>query len=349
MARPVLSLQSKTRSPVLQVVKTSIAAIASWLACNLLLGQPVPIFATIAALLVVQPSVNQSLAKGLERSIGVVLGVTLAYTAHELLGDATWVVLGVIVVSLLLAWVLRLTPGSANQIPISAMLVVALGGGTLHYAGERVIETVIGAVIGLVVNVIIVPPVLAGPAHAAVTRLADGIAASLDELTANLRSVSDAAALRSMLVRVRTLRALQAEAAAAVSTAEDSLMLNPLGTRHRTALERDREYLASLSVLVTRVVGMTRAVHDHYDDALASDPTVGAITVELDRASHDVRLSARNLTRPLHDDAEPVTAELPALTAPLVIAKPHPDHWILVGSLMEDLRRVREVLAGLAD
>jgi hypothetical protein len=44
-----------------------------------------------------------------------------------------------------------------------------------------------------------------------------------------------------------------------------------------------------------------------------------------------------------------VTAELPALTAPLVIAKPHPDHWILVGSLMEDLRRVREVLVGLAD
>lgn len=349
MTRTFLSLQSKTRSPLLQVAKTSVAAIVSWLACNLVLGQPVPIFATIAALLVVQPSVNQSLAKGLERSIGVILGVALAYAAHELLGDATWVVLGVIVVSLLLAWMLRLTPGSANQIPISAMLVVALGGGTLHYAGERVLETVIGAVIGLVVNVIIVPPVLAGPAHAAVTRLADGIASSLEDLTASLRSVVDAATLRSMLELVRTLRTQQAEATAAVSTAEDSLMLNPLGTRHRAALERDREYLASLSVLVTRVVGMVRAVHDHYDEGLVTDATVRAITIELDRAAHDVRLSARRLTQPLPDDAEPVTAELPALTAPLVIAKPHPDHWILVGSLMEDLRRVREVLVGLAD
>lgn len=349
MARTVLSLQSKTRSPLLQVAKTSIAAIASWLVCNLVLAQPFPIFATIAALLVVQPSVNQSLAKGLERSIGVILGVTLAFAANELLGDSTWVVLGVIVASLLLAWALRLTPGSANQIPISAMLVVALGGGTLQYAGERVIETVVGAIIGLVVNVIIVPPVLAGPAHDAVTRLADGVASSLDELTANLRSTTDAAARRSMLERARTLRTLQEQATATVSTAEDSLMLNPLGTRHRAALERDREYLVSLSVLVTRVVGMIRAVHDHYDDGLAIDVIVRAITVELDRAAHDVRLSARNLTRPIHDSATPVTAELPALTAPLVIAKPHPDHWILVGSLMEDLRRVREVLAGLAD
>ena len=68
-------LQVSSRGPLLQVLKTSVATIGAWLLCNIMLGQPLPIFAAIAALLVVQPSVNQSLSKGVERSIGVVAGV----------------------------------------------------------------------------------------------------------------------------------------------------------------------------------------------------------------------------------------------------------------------------------
>ncbi|HAM27837.1 MAG TPA: hypothetical protein DCP11_14385, partial [Microbacteriaceae bacterium] len=67
--RLIASLRASSRSPILQVLKTSVAAILAWLLSNLLLGQPLPIFAAIAALLVVQPSVNQSLAKGIERSV----------------------------------------------------------------------------------------------------------------------------------------------------------------------------------------------------------------------------------------------------------------------------------------
>ena len=44
----------------------------------------------------------------------------------------------------------------------------------------------------------------------------------------------------------------------------------------------------------------------------------------------------------VHVEPPAVTSDLPALTAPLVILKPNMDHWILFGSLMEDLRRVRE-------
>src|SRR5690554_7553298 len=123
-------VRGSSRSPLLQVFKTSVAVIAAWLLSNLLLSQPLPIFAAIAALLVVQPSVNQSIAKGIERSIGVILGVLLAYGASLLFGTSSWIVLAIIVVSLLLAWLLRLTPGSSNQIPISAMLVLAIGGGS---------------------------------------------------------------------------------------------------------------------------------------------------------------------------------------------------------------------------
>jgi uncharacterized membrane protein YgaE (UPF0421/DUF939 family) len=349
--RLIASLRASSRSPLLQVLKTSVAAILAWLICTVTLNQPLPIFAAIAALLVVQPSVNQSLAKGIERSVGVIFGVALAYGASLLFGHSGWIVLAIIVVSLLLAWALRLSPGSANQIPISAMLVLAIGVQTPGYAVNRIIETIIGAIVGLLVNAAIVPPVLLTPAHSAVAELAANVAAMLRTLAESLRSPRTAAELATMLTEARQLRSQRDSTAEALTRAEESLMLNPRGGRHRTILTRDRELLTSLGILVTRVLGMARALHDHYDADLHDDPVVASIALELDRAAHDLLLLAKDprSAAEAHEDADPITAELPALTAPLVVAKPDAQHWILVGSLMEDLRRVREEIIGGTD
>lgn len=344
-------LQVSSRSPLLQVLKTSVAAVVAWLLCNLLLNQPLPIFAAIAALLVVQPSVNQSVSKGVERSIGVVAGVLLAFGVGVLFGTSSWIVLGVIVLSLLLAWTLRLTPGSANQIPISAMLVLSIGAQTPDYAVNRIIETVIGAAVALLVNVVIVPPVMLGPAHLAVSRLANGVASALDALSATLSTRQGPEQREALLAQARELRGLRDTASSTISRAEESLMFNPRGGKHRTVLEHDRHFLLSLTALVTQVLGMARAVHDHYDEELTTDPIVESISIELNRAAHDLRLLARDPAHrpPTTPDAQPITAELPALTAPLVFAKPSQQNWILVGSLLEDLRRVREGIIGEQD
>lgn len=345
--RAITTVRASTRSPLLQVVKTSAAAAIAWFAAILLLDEPLPIFATIAALLVVQPSLNQSLAKGLERSVGVIVGVLLAYGAGVLFGTSSWIVLAIIVVALLLSWALKLTPGSANQIPISAMLVLAIGGSsTADYAIERVVETVIGVVVALGVNFAIVPPVIREPARSAVSTLASSIADTLDELSDALTSGITQVELNEVLTRARRLRELQRSAEEHVARAEESLLLNPRRGVHRQDVEWDRELLRRLGVLVTRVLGMTRAVRDHYDDSLQQEPMTRAIGTELDRAAHDLRL----LARPRGEiSPEALTSDLPALTAPLVVAAPHPQHWILIGALLEDLRRVREEIMGGRD
>lgn len=340
------SLRGSSRSPLLQVFKTSVAVIAAWLLSTLLLGQQLPIFAAIAALLVVQPSVNQSLAKGVERSFGVVLGVLLAYGAGMVFGESTWIVLAIVVVALLLSWALRLTPGSANQIPISAMLVLAIGGaGNPQYAVDRVVETLIGCLIGLLVNMLIVPPVLSAPAHHAIVRLGVLIAATLDSLSDALSRPQTTAELDAMLESAREMRPLQRQAQAAVTSAEESLLLNPRRGVHRQSIERDQVLMRKLAILVTRVLGLARAVHDRYDDELPNEPIVRSIAQELSRAAHDLRLlvGRPDVDPDRHDEVSP------ALTAPLVIATPHPAHWILIGSLMEDIRRVREEITGNTD
>jgi uncharacterized membrane protein YgaE (UPF0421/DUF939 family) len=336
------SLRATSRGSLLQVVKTSVAAIVAWFVCTAALGQPLPIFAAIAALLVVQPSVNQSLAKGLERSVGVILGVLLASAAQGFFGHSSLTVLGIIVVALLLAWMLRLSPGSAIQIPISAMLVIAVGATTPGYAVNRVIETIIGAVVGLVINTLIVPPVLVGPAGAAVRDLATSVADTLGSVAAALRSPQSGEQLSDLISRARALKGLRDAAAAALRQADESLMLNPRRGQHRQSLEHNHRLLASLTVLVTRVSGMARALSDNYDAGLTTDPFVASIAVELDRAAHDLIL----LIDERDGRAARGTVEPPALTSPLVIAKPDPRNWILIGSLLEDLRRVREEILG---
>jgi hypothetical protein len=336
------SLRQSARTPFLQVVKTSVAVVLTWAVCDLLFAQP-PIFAAIAALLVVQPSVNQSLAKGLERSVGVVLGVVLALGVGYLLGDAAWVVLSAVVLALLSSWALKLGPGSANQIPISAMLVLSIGALTPAYAVERVIETVIGAAVGLIVNVVIVPPVLIAPAHAAVLRLGREIAARIDDIAQSLTSPRTPVELRGLLHRARELRELRETTLDALAQAEESLTLNPRGGRGRRLLAEDEALFARLTALVTRVVGMTRTVHDRWHPGVPDEAVVRAIAEDLRRAAHDLRLVVREDTP---TNRAPTTAELPVLTAPLDVDVPDRGDWVLIGSLLEDLRRVREEIIG---
>jgi len=333
------SLRASSRSPLLQVLKTSVAVIAAWLLCSLLFHQTAPIFAAIAALLVVQPSVNQSIAKGIERSLGVILGVALAYGIGFAFGTGGWIVLAAIVAALLFSWVLRLGPGSANQIPISAMLVLTMGTPQVEFAVDRILETVIGAAIGLAVNVLIVPPVLLQPGHLAVGRLAREVAASMDRLAGALTTLHSAEELEAVRTKARGLRKVRDTATEAVARGEESLTLNPRRGRHRTQLERDAELLERLSILATRVMGMTRAVRDNYRPTLLADPAIAEIAIELTRASHDLRLLAA-------DRGAELSYEVPLLTAPLQILRPNAEHWILIGSLLEDLRRVRLEIVG---
>jgi uncharacterized membrane protein YgaE (UPF0421/DUF939 family) len=336
------TFRATRRMPLLQVVKAVVATIGAWLVAGWLIPAPLPVFGAIAALLVVQPSVNQSFGKAIERSVGVVLGVLVATGLVLLLGSASWVVLIAIAAALLIAWALRMTPGTANQVAISAMLVLALGGTTPDYALDRVIETLIGAAIGIVVNALVVPPVAVAPARRDLALLGGELAASLDRLATALSTPQSPAALQQLMLEARLMRPMRDAADASIATGEESLTLNPRRSRHRDELREMRALLERLTPIVTQVIGMTRAVFDHYDPSLGEEPTVHAIAEQLRRAGHDVRLAVH-----LADvDPQPPTSAVPALTSALVVPAPRSEHWIVIGSLMEDLRRIRDELVG---
>lgn len=342
------TLRASTRVPLLQSAKAATATVAAWLIASIIFPAQIPVFAAIAALLVVQPSVNQSVGKAIERSLGVIIGVLVAYGVGLVFGQSSWIVLLAIVLAIFVAWMLRLAPGSANQVPISAMLVLSIGAASPDYAFERIIETIIGAAIAIVVNIAIVPPVLLAPFQQSLWRLAVEIASTLDRLASALVSEQSTEQLTELMVTARLLRSMQEKAQSELAAAHDSLAFNPRAAKAMRTLAVGETLFARMPALVTRAIGMVRALHDHYDDELRREPTVRAIADELRRASHDLLLRADTAAGGAirqdseHQDAE---QESPALTAPLVVATPHPSHWVLLGSLLEDLRRIHEEIA----
>jgi len=336
-------IRASQRSPILQVAKSAVATVAAWLIAAALIPGPPPVFAAIAALLVVQPSLNQSLTKAIERSIGVIAGVVIASILGIVLGTGTWVILLATVVALLVAWALKMTAGTANQVAISALLVLALGTATPSYALDRVLETLIGAVIGILVNLALVPPVAVAPARDAVTGLGDELANSLERLAGALETRQSAADLNGLLVEARLMKPMRDAADRAIEVATESLSLNPRGRRHREELAATEALLERTGPIVTQTIGMTRAFCDHYDPTIADEPTVLAIAEQLRRAAHDVRLDVRR-TDAAAGVAEPDADEPAALTEPLTVHAPSRDHWVLIGSMLEDLRRIHEAL-----
>lgn len=330
------------RPPLLQVAKSAVATLAAWLIASLVIPGPVPVFAAIAALLTVQPSISQSFGRGLERTVGVITGVIVASAIGLVLGTGFGAIALAVVCALLLAWALRTTPGTANQVAISGMLVLAIGTATPDYALDRILETALGAVIGLIVNVAIVPPLALGPARTRVAALTDDTAAALSRLGTALVTPQSGDALDALLTQARGLRGSVTEAEAALADARDSLALNPRGRRLAAEVEALATDVQRLLAIVTQLIGMTRAFVDDYDDTVAGDRQVAAIAEQLHRAAHDIRLAA---AAPGGAGAEASLVEPPALTRPLVLDTAPPVHWVLVGSLLVDLRRIH---AGIA-
>lgn len=343
----VSNLQSKKRIPVLQVVKTLIATFAAWFMAAWVVPGQLPIFAAIAAIIVIQPSVNQSLGKALERSTGTIVGVALALGASLIFGAPSWLVLLTIAAAIIGGWIFKITPATSNQIAISAMLVIAIGAATPEYAFDRIVETLIGATVAFVVNAVIAPPVALQPSYNAIGLLGSNIADIFEDISRVLTTSSSYEDLSDIHVRSLALRAQLNKAQSTLSSAEESLRFNAFKGKHAQELAHIRTLLDQLAVLVNRTIGVTRAVRDNYDDSVVAEPGISQIAREFDRAGHDLRILVRDAGLPAMGSEHPPTQEIPALTSPISVKAPSGANWILVGFLMENLRRIRsEIMSG---
>ena len=157
MVRPGLV----TRRQAFLAAKTAIAGGLAWVAAVAVDPHSRPYFAPLAVLLIVQPTVYDSLSRAFQRVAGVVVGVAAALAVSRVLAPSAWSIGIIIFAGLLLGWTARLGPPGVVQVPISALLVFLIGQVTPGYAGERIVDTLIGA--GVAVIAVLLSPSAPAP------------------------------------------------------------------------------------------------------------------------------------------------------------------------------------------
>jgi uncharacterized membrane protein YgaE (UPF0421/DUF939 family) len=246
--------------PALQAAKTAVAAGISWFIAANVMGNRIPVFAPLAALLTVQVTVWDSVARGLQRVLGVVVGVLVAYGFARLAGINAWSIALVIFVSLLAGRALRLGQQGSIQVPVSALLVLVLGATTGGYALDRVLDTVVGAATGILVNLVIVPPTQLKSARREVNAFAGALATLLRGVAQSI--VLPGADMAAHLQQARRLSDDTKAASLAVERSEAATRLNPAGRRDRPAVQILQSAVKTLTLVERAARGITRALAD---------------------------------------------------------------------------------------
>jgi hypothetical protein len=348
------------RLPGWGTAKIAVATAAAYAVANLLLGEPRPVLAALTALLVVQLTLYQTVRNGWQRIGSVVVGVLLAGLLSSVFG-LTWWSLGVTVLAALIVGKRLRLGDHALEVPISAMLVLAVGSHTQAGLG-RVYETLIGAAVGVCVS-LLVPPVYVQPAGDAIGELAEEIGQLLHSVAADIAQGWTHERALDSLRRARGLEGAVGDARRALAEAEDSLRLNP---RRRAAHvpETLRSGLTALEYSLIHVRVTCRCMADRVYGVPGVNlpgPEVRRPLADLLHSAGDAvkafgDLVASDVAGPARDDAGLRRAVLraralrdAASTAMLVDAREEPAIWRVHGAVLGHLDRLLDEIDPDAD
>ena len=300
---------------VTRIARLTITAVVAFvLALKLLPYGPRPLLAPLTALLVVQYSIYQTLRAGILRVCAVTLGVLVAVLAAGTIGFSWWALGLTILTALTIGHLLRLRD-HLLEVPISAMLIFALGTASGSGAVDRVLETLIGAATGLAAT-LLVPSVRVRPAEEAVQDIAERLRELLEEIADGLHGdpVRDQAA--HWQERAERLAHEIGDRDRELGAAEESVRLNPR-TRARRLIDAGvalRDAMETLEHLTLSLRGLTRSLADDErlgaHGRLLTDPSLrralgDALAAVASAISAYGRLSRSDLDR----EARPFLAE----------------------------------------
>jgi Aromatic acid exporter family member 1 len=250
------------RQPVWPVLvwasRLTTAAVVAYLLTLWLIEGPIDLTGALTALLVVQASAYATLRMGVVRVGAVLTGVLVAVALSSWVGLTWWSLGAAIALALLIAAVLRLGE-QALEAPISAMLVLGMGGQEIA-AETRVVTTLIGAGVGVALNLLLPPPVPTRTAVAYVREVASKQAACLHTAASSMaeRPITKGE-VGAWLNQSRAVAEVSDRASATITAVRDVRRLNPraIGTPEvepvlRAGLDAlDRSLLAVRSLFST--------------------------------------------------------------------------------------------------
>jgi hypothetical protein len=175
------------RDALLLLFKAAVAAVLAWLFAVRVIDSPVPFYAPMAALLVVDRTMIRSISASAQRIAAVVLGLGFAWGVAVLVGVTWWSMFAILFVALLIGRWSRL---GDHGIQVPTMVLVSLitvRGTSEQFTYLTIVETVAGGVIGVAVNAVVLAPLHLTKPRQQVSALARQVHDLLDEMANGLR------------------------------------------------------------------------------------------------------------------------------------------------------------------
>jgi len=255
--------RGRVRLRGVRTAKSTLGAVAAYAAALPVSPNERPVIAPLTALLVLQLTLYDTVRSGLRRVVSVVLGVLVAIAVTAAV-PLTWWSLGLVVgASLVIGRLLRLGQ-EMLEVPISAMLILAVSGSDTVASG-RVLETVVGAAVGVAINALIAPPLYVRPASDAVQSLARASSEVLRRISREVGQEYTRDQALGWLDAARELGRDILRADRVLGQAEESLRLNPRGRSRRGAGRSLRTGLDALERASVSLRGVCRTLADRVE------------------------------------------------------------------------------------
>ncbi|MDU0312887.1 aromatic acid exporter family protein [Phycicoccus sp. M110.8] len=344
------------------VLRLTSAAVVAWLIARQVTGISVDLTAPLTALLVVQASAFSTLRMSLLRVGAVLTGVLVAVGFSSLAGLSWWSLAAVIAASLFLARVFRLGE-QALEVPISAMLILAVGSPDVA-AEARVALTLVGAAVGVLFNLVLPSAVPTGRAGVAVLRVAYATADCLDGAS---RSMATERLRRAEVERwadeTRGVASQVAEASTIVTQVKEGRRFNPraLTTADvepglREGLDRLEATVLAIRALFTVILAELppdedERAEEHADDAFDEDARLAFSVVLADigdclraygRLVHAEAGGAEERAEEALAESLEILRETRAILTELLTSRPEGrlELWLLRGSVLAAVEQV---------
>ncbi|HEV3170620.1 MAG TPA: aromatic acid exporter family protein, partial [Actinocrinis sp.] len=308
----------RERDAFRQTAKAALAAALAWETCQGFLHIQDPILASVAALVVVQVTVYQSVTRALQYTAGVVAGMLGALAVGRYLGINGLTMSLVVVICLVIGRTLKLGT-QVNQVAVTGLLVLAFGN---RYGLVRIVDSLIGAVFGVLVNTLVAPPAFTRTAAKELADLADDLAELGANAARRLRGEWTHADAQRWLERSRELAASAKTARKIAQQAEESVRYHPRRSAHLDTVHRVDEAAIALDHVATQLNSLMRGLADLSNEETGIPSAHRAVPPELSLLLDDTAKALNAFGRlQLPDKAGPRVYE--ELSRLIKSAKPH--------------------------
>jgi hypothetical protein len=296
-------LKLRVRPRLWPLLQTAGAAVIAWYLARLVVDDPTPAFASIAAVICVGAGYGERPLRAVELMVGVVVGLSVADVVVQAIGTGPAQVGATVLAAMLVAVVLGGGALLVSEAGVSAVLLTSTSS-TAPLFPARPVEAVIGAGVGLVVTSLAFPP---NPGlHTA--RATNSVLAELGAVLEDIAVALETRDLRRAGEGLQGARALDADLAALgreLDVARDTVQLSPLRRRAR----RDLHRYAGAAPHIGFAVLNTRVLARHGCRAVRRGATTPDELVQAVRAVRTATLDlAGELDRPERDSGVHVHA-----------------------------------------